>query len=586
VFLGFMTFGRDDTGDGVGDLYVGSFDSSHVAVYNGQTGAYVRTLISAADGLAQPWGVVFGPDGNLYVSGQSSNNVLRYDFTTNTVNTFLPAGSVRRPDALAFGPDGHLYVAQHTLTPSTEKVQILRFDGVTGQPSGVFVDQPPGRVYDMEFRGGYLYAQVDATGMLQYDAATGAFDKVFVPDGSGGLRGGFGFAFGPDGDLYIANYGWPTVGHYDGATGAYVGTISGGDTTSPRPWRIDVAFGPDANGDGQPEMYVTNEGTNSVLRYAGPLTATTDTTLEVTVLDIQTKFYVPDDGASNLTYEYAIGGTTVESYALNSGNSAPRGAASNAAGDKVWVVDASKKVFVYNAAGAPLGSWTLGGLAGSAQVEDITTNGTDIWIVDAKSDKVFRYAGASSRISGSQNAASSFSLNGSNKSPKGMVTDGTSLWVVDDAGTDKVFKYTLAGTLLGSWTITAGGGSPTGITLDPSAPGHLWVVDNGTDRVYQYDNAVGRTTGIQAASASFALAAGNTNPQGIADPPPAASTVVRETTGPRNTHGGFRLGQDGRSGRQGSLPVGERLAVLDRAFTDWNGLASEAALLERRPSRR
>jgi hypothetical protein len=53
---------------------------------------------------------------------------------------------------------------------------------------------------------------------------------------------------------------------------------------------------------------------------------------------------------------------------------------------------------------------------------------------------------------------------------------------------------------------------------------HLWIVDNGTDRVYQYDNAAGRTSGSQSASTSFALAAGNTNPQGIADPPAAETS--------------------------------------------------------------
>ncbi len=68
---------------------------------------------------------------------------------------------------------------------------------------------------------------------------------------------------------------------------------------------------------------------------------------------------------------------------------------------------------------------------------------TDVWIVDSKSDKVFKYAGAASRLSGSQNAASSFSLNSSNRSPKDIVTDGTSLWVVNDSTTDKVFKYTV-----------------------------------------------------------------------------------------------------------------------------------------------
>ncbi|MHC5931156.1 MAG: SMP-30/gluconolactonase/LRE family protein, partial [Nostoc sp.] len=36
---------------------------------------------------------VFGPDGNLYVSGLNSNNVLRYDGKTGAfIDTFIPAG--------------------------------------------------------------------------------------------------------------------------------------------------------------------------------------------------------------------------------------------------------------------------------------------------------------------------------------------------------------------------------------------------------------------------------------------------------------------------------------------------------------
>jgi hypothetical protein len=111
------------------------------------------------------------------------------------------------------------------------------------------------------------------------------------------------------------------------------------------------------------------------------------------------------------------------------------------------------------------------------------------------------------------------------RGPQGSVTDGTSIWVVNDSSSDKVFKYNAAnGALLGSWTISTAGitpvaTSPTGITLDPASPSHLWIVDSGTGRVYQYDAAVGRTSGSHVAATSFALAAGNTNPQGIADPP-------------------------------------------------------------------
>ena len=232
-----------------------------------------------------------------------------------------------------------------------------------------------------------------------------------------------------------------------------------------------------------------------------------------------------NDATGDRTYEYTAAGNSNEDYALNNGNSAPRGAASTAVGDKVWVVDANKKVYVYNPGGGLLGSWTAGSLASNATVEGIATNGTDVWIVDAKQDKVFRYTGAASRLSGSQNAASSFSLNSSNTGPKDIVTDGTSLWVVNDSTTDKVFKYTLSGSLLGSWTIAGAGTSPTGITLDPSGGGNLWIVDSGTKRVYQFDNARGSRRFLSP-STSFALSAGNTNPQGIADPPTGRSVTT------------------------------------------------------------
>ena len=191
------------------------------------------------------------------------------------------------------------------------------------------------------------------------------------------------------------------------------------------------------------------------------------------------------------------------------------------AGNRVWVVDANHKVYVYDPSGSLLGSWTAGTLANTATVEGIATNGTDVWIVDANTDKVFKYSNAASRLIGIQNADSSFNLNSGNTSPKDIVTDGMNFYVVNDTPLiDKVFKYTLAGSLVGIWTITGGGGAPTGITLNPAAPSHLWIVDSNTDRVSQYDNAVSRISGSQAASTSFALSAGNTNPQGIADPPP------------------------------------------------------------------
>ncbi len=233
-----------------------------------------------------------------------------------------------------------------------------------------------------------------------------------------------------------------------------------------------------------------------------------------------TKFYVVDDASANLTYEYAADSSAVESYSLNGANASPRGAASTVAGDKVWVVDANKKVYVYNDSGVLLGAWTAGSVASNATIEGITTDGTDVWLIDARQDRVYRYANAASRLSGSQNAISSFALNSGNRNPKDIVTDGTNLWVVNDSTTDKVFKYTLTGSLVGSWTIDTANKAPTGLTIDPSgASQSIWIVDNGTDRVYEYTNSRSKNSGSQSAALSFALATGNNNPQGIADPP-------------------------------------------------------------------
>lgn len=244
-----------------------------------------------------------------------------------------------------------------------------------------------------------------------------------------------------------------------------------------------------------------------------------------------TRFYVVNDGTSDRTYEYTAGGLPVENYAINSGDTAPRGAAGSAAGTTVWVVDANRNVYVYNTSGGLLGSWSASNFNSTAQLEGIATNGTDVWILDNKSDKVYRYTSAATRLSGSQSAASSFSLNGSNSNGKGIVTDGTSIWVVDDGSTDKVFKYSLTGTLLGSWTIsTSGATQPTGITINPTSVSDIWLVDAGSDKVYQYTGAATRTSGSQSAASSFALASGNTNPQDIADPPSGTGTPLLPTT--------------------------------------------------------
>ena len=246
---------------------------------------------------------------------------------------------------------------------------------------------------------------------------------------------------------------------------------------------------------------------------------------------LPTKFYVVNDASQNQTYEYNASGGLVESYSLNSGNTAPRGAASTIAGDKTWVVDANRKVYVYNTSGGLLGSWTAGTLASNATVEGIATNGTDVWIVDAKSDKVYKYTGAASRLSGSQNAASSFSLNSGNTSPKDIVTDGAYLWVVNDSHDGQgvqVHGGRRAGRQLDDQLPPVRPARPASRSIRPTSAtsgSSTAATDRSTSTTLPRQPHLRQPGG----RATFALAAGNTNPQGIADPPAPGSMLATDT---------------------------------------------------------
>jgi hypothetical protein len=151
-------------------------------------------------------------------------------------------------------------------------------------------------------------------------------------------------------------------------------------------------------------------------------------------------------------------------------------------------------------------------------------------------------------------------LNSGNRDPKDLVTDGSHIWVVNSTTTDRVFKYTVTGSLVGNWTIDSANSSPTGITLDPSgASQSLWIVDNGTDRVYEYTNARGRNSGSQSAANSFALGAGNSNPQGIADPP-VASVNQQAVSAP------MVIGAWSTQSEQRPVNTNSRYAAVDRAM--------------------
>jgi DNA-binding beta-propeller fold protein YncE len=93
-----LVFGPD------GNLYVSSTATNQVLRFNGTTGAFVDVFASGG-GLTGPYGLAFGPDGNLYVSSVYTNQVLRYNGTTGAfVDIFASGGGLNFPTFLTFTP--------------------------------------------------------------------------------------------------------------------------------------------------------------------------------------------------------------------------------------------------------------------------------------------------------------------------------------------------------------------------------------------------------------------------------------------------------------------------------------------------
>jgi len=142
-----------------GSLYVADMGNvepptppGSIDVYNATTGAFVKQI--TAPGLPggvqfQPRGLVFGPDGNLYVTnfedytsngGTGLGSILRFNPTTGAYTTFVSRDGISggppllSPEGLTFGPNGNLYaLSLGTSTPgSPQDDYIIEYNGNTG----------------------------------------------------------------------------------------------------------------------------------------------------------------------------------------------------------------------------------------------------------------------------------------------------------------------------------------------------------------------------------------------------------------------------------------------------------------------
>ncbi|MCU0526720.1 MAG: hypothetical protein MUF72_18075 [Elainella sp. Prado103] len=236
-----------------GDLYVTSSgldraEGNEVLVYDGISGEFKGVFgeaTNAASGLLNPTGIKFGPDGNLYVASAYTSQILRYNgrtgefmgvyathtngFPDNVIPEEMPV-----PDftVLVFGPDGNLYVTSllenavlQYAGPNTNSPG--EFLGVYGQANGNDSElvEPRSIVFGPDAD---LYVTSAGTGrILKYagplkqnpgafisvyaDIATEVSTEMNVPDmdfNQDGLTDRViqnGLGFGSDGNLYVSS---------------------------------------------------------------------------------------------------------------------------------------------------------------------------------------------------------------------------------------------------------------------------------------------------------------------------------------------------------------------------------------------
>lgn len=108
-----------------------------------------------------------------------------------------------------------------------------------------------GRIYAAHLSGGHV---------SEHDPVEARWVGDFVEAGGGGLRGGTGIAFGPDGDLYVGSSATHQVLRFDGSTGEFEGAfVDGGALQTP----FSLVFGP--GGD----LFVSSGSQHRVLRFDG-----------------------------------------------------------------------------------------------------------------------------------------------------------------------------------------------------------------------------------------------------------------------------------------------------------------------------
>lgn len=259
-------------------LFVSDVGSNSIKEFSAANGSPLGHdalgVFASGGGLSVPFGLAFGPDNNLYVSSLGTGEILRYNGTSGAfIDKYVTKGSggMNYPNEIAFGPDNNLYVASYA---AGGHGSILEYQGPTGGSPGSFIKtfasnpglQGPTGMQFNPFDGNLYVSSSTNNAIYAFDGTTGALlnGGPLISGAVSGLNGPAGLSFGPDGNLYVANFFPTTVGGKTSIVRYDLGSV---------PSHSDFTGSIDLNGPVVPvfntdlKLYVSSYRNNSIYRF-------------------------------------------------------------------------------------------------------------------------------------------------------------------------------------------------------------------------------------------------------------------------------------------------------------------------------
>ena len=409
--------------DSAGHAFVSDLGNNRVRRVDAVTGR-IETVASAANGIAEPIGLAFGPDGALFVANRGSSQILR--IASGTVSVVAGSGTAGPP--------------VNDIPATTASLN---------RPGSVAVDDN-GVVYIGD-TDNHVIRKVGSDGMIRAVAGSGLVGDL---DGPGFLSrfNHPGVALAPDGTLLIADVDNNRVRRYDAAA----------DRTT------TIAGGPNLPGDGGP-------ATAAILSRPTGLAVADDGAVYVTEHDSHRVRRIDGSGTiSTVVNQRGLNGSPREGFpAINEPLRQPTGVTVNAGG--LLVTDArDHRVFIVGADGlirtfAGNGVAGFSGDGGPANTAQLDTPlrlalGADgsVYLADFNNHRIRRIDGSGTITTvagtgvpgnagdgGQATAAQLFQ-------PAGLAFDGAGNLYVADFGNHRVRRIDTAGTI----TTVAGSGTP------------------------------------------------------------------------------------------------------------------------------